>query len=132
MRCNICGWVNPNGVSQCQKCGHTLHDNIRENHANCLSKDYSTKHPENFSEADLEKESAIGFLILAGILAAFGGLFGSIIGFTIYYAKDLLIDPVTHKKIKMIKYKESHRIAGLIIAIIGIISWILWSLYLYS
>lgn len=34
MRCTICGWVNPSGVSRCQKCGHTIHDN----NTNCQSK----------------------------------------------------------------------------------------------
>lgn len=79
-----------------------------------------------------DRESATVFLILAALCSLLGGWLGSILGFFVYYAKDAAIDPESHRMVKFKKYKESHRKAGLIIGIMGIISWIVWLFIIYS
>lgn len=127
MRCNMCGWDNPNDIARCQKCGNRMNGNVGGRQMNHQPKDRGVSHLRySVNEDSDSKESATVFLILAGVFSLLGGFLGSIIGFTVFYSRYAVIDPETRMVVKLKTYKESHRKAGLVIGIFGIISWIIW------
>jgi len=74
-----------------------------------------------------EGADATGWLVATYIFAFLGGLLGLIFGITVYNSKIKSPDGKT-----VHKYKESHRIAALIGAIISVISMIIWRIIAYS
>jgi hypothetical protein len=66
-------------------------------------------------------KKATALLIATYIFTALGGFLGFIFGFHIFAARAVLPDGT-----KVKKYKKSHRIAGLVGGVLGIISFIAW------
>lgn len=66
-------------------------------------------------------KSATGLLIATYLFSALGGFLGFVFGFHIFRASLVSSDGTRVKK-----YKKSHRTAGLIGGILGVISFIAW------
>lgn len=76
---------------------------------------------------EYEPQNATWMLVAAYVFAFLGGFLGIIFGIMVYSKKD-----VDDNNIKVYKYKKSHRMLGLVAAIIAAISMIAWRVSMSS
>ena len=76
-------------------------------------------------EENQDRQSATGWLIATYIFAILGGVIGLILGLRVFSAKEVLVNEEGERE-SVPKYKDSHRVIGLVGAILAGISTIIW------
>lgn len=116
--------LTPESYVPKSKITSTIHPGVGPEYQ--VTPDFS-KEKSTVAEPGYQEKSAIGLLIATYFFAALGGYLGIAFGIAVYFSKEKIYDKQLGTYEKFHKYKKSHRVLGLIGAILSMVSIVIWN-----